>query len=102
VAFKAIYPDRLIAVAALTKAISPSQHIIVAQAGMALDTALEANGIVAYTFVHRFIALVQQQMHVVFAHPLRILDALPALSDVELGHQRIRCPYRHGGKQQGQ
>jgi hypothetical protein len=85
---------------ALTETVGTPNHAVVLGAGMALDAILQAIFPVAFALMHGLIALLQQHMHVVLAHPLRLFHALAALADVELGHQGIGRPSGRSGKQQ--
>ena len=91
-AFEAIDLDRFIAMAADTETVRARSHAVILGTGMAFDTTLQAVLGVAHTLVHRFVALVLEQIHVVLAHPLNILHTLPALPDIQLGGSRPGSP----------
>jgi hypothetical protein len=59
---------------------SLANHAVVLPAGVALDAAIKAVIPGAYAFMHRFVALMLEQRHVVLAHELGALDAFLALA----------------------
>jgi hypothetical protein len=67
-------------------------HTVVGLAGVALHTVLQADLFIAYTFANRLFTLMLEQVHMILAHPLRILNALPAHTDIRLGHIRLGSP----------
>ncbi|OFZ66345.1 MAG: hypothetical protein A2V79_10145 [Betaproteobacteria bacterium RBG_16_56_24] len=77
-----------------TETVSTPDHAVIARTGMTLDTVFQTVLFIAYSLMHRFIALVQEQVHVIYAHPLRIFYTLTALADIELGHAVAFCSAR--------
>src|SRR3989304_5227743 len=98
--FETIDLDRLVSMTTFTETVSTPDHAVIARTGMTLDTVFQTVFFIAYSLLYRFIALVQEQVHLIYAHPLRIFYTLTALADIELGHNRTRCPDGRSGKQQ--
>lgn len=84
-AFKAINFYCFIAMTPLAEAVIATDYSVITQTGMALDTVFQAVFFVTYAFVYRFIALVDEQMHVILAHPLRVFHTLTTPAYIELG-----------------
>ena len=94
-----IYLDCLEAMATHAKTIGSRYHTVVLGAGMAFDAIFQVVFTITYTLMYRLISLLQQYMHVIHAHPLRIFHAFTSLADVELWNQGISRPNGCNGKQ---
>lgn len=83
VAFKAVDLDCGIGMAALAKIFIAADDRIGFLAGMALDAVLKAVLGGANAFVHRLVALMHQEFHVVLAHVVGVFDAALALARLD-------------------
>ena len=99
--FEAINTDRLISMASLAETVVTSDYTVVHGTCMTLYAILQADFVDAYAFAYCFVALMNQQMHVVYTHPLRVshtLTAFDTLADIQLRAKGIRCEGGHCGK----
>lgn len=102
VAFETVDLDRGISMAALAKIFIAADDRIGLLAGMALDAVLKAVLGGANAFVHRLVALMHQELHMVLAHVVGVFDAALALAGFDdrlryaalLGGSRLRRPGR--------
>jgi hypothetical protein len=93
-AFETVNLHRFITMAGHTKTVIARNHAIIFRAGMALNTVFQAVFFVAYAFTHRLIALMLEQVHMIFAHPLRFFHTLPSLADIDSRRTRSGSPDR--------